>query len=172
MLNRAEDGRDSLVWEWRRGEDTPPTAFGDPTATVGYEMCIFDAAAASPTLLFSAAVPAAAMCASGPCWTGLGAPSGSLGYRFKAAAADAPVADGVRKLQLRPGIDGRAQVSVRGKGEALLMPGEGTHDALPATSPVSVRVELRADNGECWAASYSGAETIINDADRFKARGN
>ena len=100
----------------------------------------------------------------------LGQPAGSRGYRYENRFDQTP--DGIRKLQLRPGAGGRAKVIARGKGPLLMMPGEGGHAPLPVTEPVSVRVELRAANGECWAATYADADTRANDAEHFKAAGH
>jgi hypothetical protein len=52
---------------------------------------------------------------------------------------------GISQVDLKPGRDGKAAISVQGHGANLPFP------ALPLTMPV--RVELRASNGSCWGAS-------------------
>ena len=167
IKDRAEDRRDAFVWKWAQGAETLPGDFGDPTASDDYQLCVFDGGADPATLLFGAAVPAAGTCGSEPCWKALGQPAGSRGYRYENRFDQTP--DGIRKLQLRPGAGGRAKVTARGKGPLLMMPGEGGHAPLPVTEPVAVRVELRAADGECWAATYADADTRANDGEGERA---
>jgi hypothetical protein len=63
---------------------------------------------------------------------------------------------------LRTGIDGKAKVIVRGKGELLGPP------QLPLTEPVLVQV--KSTEGECWEATFT--VPIKDDGETFKSKDN
>ena len=159
LLNaNAADRRDPVVWKWRRGDPTPASDFGDPLAADVYTLCLYDLYPAQATV--AAQAPAAGICAGKPCWKAMGSPPGSKG--FQDADKQRPPAQGVDSIQLRPGADKKARVSVKGRGGNLGMA------APPHDTPVDV--QLRASNGECWESVFYPPGVRKNDAGRFKAK--
>ena len=148
LIDRGDDRKDRLAWKWGKGVTTPKAAFGDPTTTTGYGFCLYDA---GDQLIMSARIPA------GVHWKGV-----ASGFRY----ADRDLsADGVSRIVLGQGLqDGKAKVSVGGKGTGLAMP------ALPiAPAALPLRAQLEAANGECWVATYGGFVST-NAAEKFSAR--
>jgi hypothetical protein len=64
---------------------------------------------------------------------------------------------------LKAGIDGKAKVSVDGKGANLVLPSL-------ATLAFPLRVQLQSEAGQCWEATYSAAGVSQNDGEHLKAR--
>jgi hypothetical protein len=157
LTNRGDDRKDRLDWKWGKGAITPKSAFGDPTTTTDYGLCIYDA---TDQLVMSAIIPPGTLCdPSHPhlCWK-----STTSGFRYRDSALSA---DGVRRVVLGQGLrDGKAKILVVGKGVGLGMP------VLPfAPAALPLRAQLEAGNGECWVATY-GASSSHNTADTFSAR--
>ena len=103
-------------------------------------------------------MPAAGSCNAAnprPCWRAFG-----RGFRY----IDRDYTpDGVQKLVLKSGTAGKAQITLKGRGDNLDMP------PLPvATLPI--RVQLVDSAGGCWEAAYS--TTLRNQMDRLKAKGD
>ena len=157
IRNRTDDERDHIVWKWRRGTATAMDDFGDPVVTDAYGLCIFDELSGTPSLLLASTVPAGGTCNSRPCWTAVG--TGRFKYRNGKTDPD-----GITKILLNAGEDGRARIVVKGKGPLLGLP------TLPL--PLPARVQLQAENGQCWEATYSTAGVKKNDAEQFKGNGD
>jgi hypothetical protein len=116
-------------------------------------LCVYDGAAGP---IASAAAPAGGLCNARrprPCWKETGG-----GVRY--ANGDL-TPDGLQRIDLRAGPDGKAKIVVKGKGEPLALP------PLPILA-LPVTVQLVASDGACWEATYGG--TLRNQPDRFKAR--
>jgi ELWxxDGT repeat protein len=64
LKDRTPDTRDAARWTWTRGEETSPGDLGDPRATSGYALCLYDGAALRMTLR----APAGGTCRGRPCW--------------------------------------------------------------------------------------------------------
>lgn len=139
-----------LGWQWREGAATTVADFGAPDQTSGYQLCLYDPSGAR----LGIGVNAGGVCDGKPCWRST--PSGFT-YRDKTL-----VPDGVFQLLLRAGADGKARVSLVGKGDRLALP-------LPpfASFPLTVQVK-RPDGGECWEATYATA--LQNEPGRLKAK--
>ncbi len=137
LRDRSPDAKDTLQWKWGKGAATTTADFGDPTATTRYDLCIYDGTA---VVVAGAAIPAGGLCAGRLCWTAT-----STGFRYRQKAL---LPHGVSALDLRAGVDGKARVGVKGKGDPLAMP------ALPLTS-LPLTVQLANDAGVCWSASYA-----------------
>jgi cysteine-rich repeat protein len=142
--------RDALVWRWWTGISTPDE-FGDPLATTGYDLCLYDRGTGSLRLLMRESVAPGGTCAGTPCWT---ATSTTFEYRNP----DGPM----QQLVLHGGPSGRATVTARAAGGALTLP------PMPIAPPVMVR--LRGANGLCWGANFSVPER--NRRGRFRSRGD
>jgi cysteine-rich repeat protein len=153
LRDREPDTQDSLQWKWTKGDLTTLADLGDPVnGTTRYDFCVYDESAGVPTVAFRATVPAGGTCGTKPCWKA----GTSLRYDDRAAAAG-----GIRKLVLRPGVQGQARIQVKGKGEVLVLPG------LPLAQAPRVTVQLRSGTGACWGASYA-PPARTNDGEQFK----
>jgi hypothetical protein len=152
MKKGATEAKDSLSWKWSKGSETTLDAFGDPTRTDGYALCLYDGGS---SLVLTAGAPASGACKNGkPCWKA----SGTKGFKY----ADGDLTPhGVQKLQLQAGLDGKAKLSVGGKGALLPMPALDTL-AFP------LWVQLQGSNGQCWETYY--ADPIKQDASGIKAK--
>jgi cysteine-rich repeat protein len=157
LRDRVPDEKDQLQWTWSKGQATDPTDFGDPTAADDYTLCVYDESGATPSVVLRALAPAGGVCGIGepkPCWK----PT-KKGYRYVDKAL---TPDGLLKLDLRAGIDGKAKILAIGRGANLPMP------VLPLATPL--RVQLLAGNGQCWEAVYSAAGVRRNLPAEFKAK--
>ena len=88
VKNSATDAKDSLRWNWTHGSATFG-AFGDPSGSTPYEMCVFDHAGGVPVLAFDQSI----------------APSGkwsttAAGFKFRDTAGSE---GGVTSVTLRAG---------------------------------------------------------------------
>jgi hypothetical protein len=140
-----------------RGQSTNAADFGAPTLTDDYALCMYDESAVAPALVFRAAVPAGGVCRGRQCWKAIGSQSAIHAYRYDDPAA---LQNGITRMQLEPGTDGRATVVVRGKGTSLPLP------SMPLDLPL--RVQLQAENGACWEARYGTDGLSRNDAHQFR----
>jgi len=164
LRDDASDARDKLAWTWAGGQATTPADFGDPVTTDDYTLCVFDQTATAPRLLIRSAAPAASTCPYGaygePCWRALGTPPGNTGFGYRSSGLLLP--DGLARVMLTPGAVGKAKTVVKGRGANLDMP-----SPLDVTMPV--RVQLQAENGQCWEATYTSAQQDREDV--FRAKG-
>jgi cysteine-rich repeat protein len=155
MRDQTDNAKDSLSWKWAKGEQTLLGEFGNPLATTGFTLCVFDRAGGSPARMSSETVPAGASCGAESCWTALG----DRGFRFRDASNRF---DGIRSIVLKPGDAGKAKIIVKGKGENLGLP------SLPLAQDSNVTVQLKRtdDDTICWGADYSAP--ALNEPDRFR----
>lgn len=158
LKDGAPDTRDLVVWSWLKGMETTVGDFGDPEGTDQYDLCIYDDLAGTTKLVLRASAPAGEMCGANPCWKALN----GMGFRYLDPERSP---DGLLKVLLKPGEDERARVLVKGKGASLLDP---PAPALPLELPA--RVQLQAENGECWEADYGAAGMLRNDPTQFKGK--
>ena len=147
---------DRLVWRWLRGEETLPSAFGDPTATHAYTFCVYDRSAPAPTLVAAATIPPGGHCGRRSCWRR--PRPGRFVYRDTRAGAD-----GVTGLTLQVGLVGRASVVLKQVGADLL-------PDLPVGLPLLA--QLQAANGECWETRHTVEGVRRNDGAILRVRGN
>ncbi len=166
IANKTTDTKDGLAWKWTKGAATAAGDFGDPVGTDAYVLCVYDEGG-SPSLLFSATIPFGGTCGTQPCWKGLGNPPGANGFKYKDTLGDA---GGITGILLKPGIAGKAKVTLKGKGTSLVLPGENAHAPLPLPTPVAARVQLHAANGECWEASYAAGGVVKNQPDKLNLK--
>lgn len=157
LTDAAADDKDRLGWTWAKGAVTPRAAFGTPTATTDYQLCIYDETAGTSRLALAAAIPAGGTCGRSPCWRAT-----STGFTY-ANRGGAP--DGVSRVVLKEGtVPGRAKIQLRARGLDVAMP------RLPLSQDPAVTVQLRNSDGACWEARYPAPATR-NRSDRFKDRG-
>ncbi len=141
LKDKSDDTTDKLLWKWLKGAATDVTELGDPTATTGYTLCVYDAAG----------LALAADVGPGPSWSA----TGSSGFTFK--DVESP---GIAVVKLKAGADGKPKALVKGKGSDLPDP------TIPLALPV--RVQLLNSNGACWESIYG--TTIKNEPGQFKAK--
>jgi hypothetical protein len=136
--NAERPSQSSLTWSWVKGEETLEGDLGDPITDTSYSLCLYDSSASSQPRATMVA-PGGTKCGLFPCWFDL--PGPGLMYVDNAGEID-----GLTQIRLTPGADGKAKISVKGRGANLPAP------AIPLAAPVMV--QLQATNGECWAATY------------------
>lgn len=143
IRHRPGNPNPRLLWKWRRGAATSMAELGSPEIDDDYTLCVFDHSAATPALLFAAAVPGGRLCNNLSCWR---RSARQLTYRDRSG-----VPEGIDGLRLQSGEAGRAAVQLKGKGIHLV----GRPDPLPLPPlPTPLRVQLQSADGVCWEASY------------------
>jgi cysteine-rich repeat protein len=148
VRDRTPDTKDRLDWKWKLGTATA-AELGDPLATTGYELCVYDQAEGSAALRMQLSVPPGGVCGRRPCWK---TTRTGLLYRNRTGT--------VRKLVLKGGLPGRASLVMQGQGAGLGLP------AMPLTPAVTV--QLRSTNGLCLSSSHTVPQT--NTPRTFKGR--
>jgi hypothetical protein len=131
--------QDRLVWKGLKGTATGSAAFGDPTATTSYQLCVYDGAGST---VLESEISAAGTCDGRPCWQAT-----AKGFRYRSAALGS---NGSLQLELNAELAGGAKILARVKGLALATP-EPEGDSVP----LPVIVQLSNGGGECWEATYS-----------------
>ena len=154
LTNSTSPAKNRVQWKWSKGAATAVGDFGAPDSSDDYDLCIFDSTSA---LVMSAGLPAGGSCGGKPCWKPV-----SKGFRYHDRDA---TPDGITGALLKAGDAGKAKVSVDGKGGNVVPPNLSML-SLP------LRVQLQAENGQCWEATYSSSGVTKNDGERFKARSN
>lgn len=143
-----------LGWKWL-GDETTSADLGDPLSDDGtnYAFCVYDG---TGTRAFQGLAEAGGLCGLTACWKVLGGAPPPVEYRHPAANAD-----GLYRIRVKPGGDGKARVGVQGLKSNLTLPN------LPLTLPVTA--QLQSADGVCWTASY---DTFVskNDDRKFIAR--
>lgn len=142
--------KDQLKWLWLAGERTTLAEYGNPLGTTQFQLCLYD----STGLRLDANVPAGGLCAGRPCWKAVG----TSGFRY----GDKDLTpDGVQKMNLKSGADGKAQIKLSLRGANLGLP-----DLSTVAQPVTV--QIKNTNGICWEAIYSApsryqSSTVFKD---------
>jgi cysteine-rich repeat protein len=149
VRNAADARRRLLSWRMRSAGGT----VGDPMATTGYRVCIYDGAGAIRSRR-SFTLPAGGQCGRRACWQ---ARSGGFSYRDPAR-----VADGIAGAMLRR-TGGSVALDVRVQGTNAVLP------VSPFDVPVQVQLS-RLDDGECWTSTFSRPGR--NAPSGFSARGD
>lgn len=153
QLRDAPDNKpDRVNWTWKALDGTTSAEFGVPTGSTTYDLCIYDEASGTPTLVLHA-TPAVGTCGTAPCWK---TKSKSHTYKDRAGAAD-----GLSKIILRSSPP-KSRIVVKAKGANLPPLG------LPLANDPAVVVQLRNSDGLCWSASFS--TPIRNTPEQFKAK--
>lgn len=154
IVRKSVDRRHTLEWRWNQGPATTLGAFGMPTTTDAYLLCVYDGSAA-PQPLLALAAPPDDDCIGVPCWD---ASNSAFVYKDRQHTPD-----GLQLVRLRAGAeDGTAAIAVNGRGVNLALP------ELPLTMPIVVQL-ANVVTGACWQATYDAPS--VNDAERFRATG-
>ncbi len=158
MVKQSTDNtRDQVKWVWNRGALTLITDFDNPPlSSATYRVCLYDTSA-SPQPLLDADIPPGGTCGTRPCWKAIV----TRGYVYKNKAG---LPDGLVKLTLTAGVDGRAKILASAKGTNLQTP------APPLTLPVTAQlVIVDGASTQCWQTTFTSATT--NQPSLFRAKG-
>jgi hypothetical protein len=159
-LLQVQDGpgmtRDRLLWRMSSGEATPIAALGDPfLGLTSYRLCLYDETSGGPFLASEAELPAGDYCRGKACWKRLPNQKG-----FVYGDADR-TPDGVAKLVLKTGTEGKAKLILKAQGSRFAVP------TLPFEQAPRVTVQLLNSEGSCWSATF-GVPALQNDTAGFK----
>lgn len=140
--------RNTLTWKWNKGAATSLADFGDPLTSTTYGLCVYDESDGNPILLMDVATS-----------PGSGWAQTATGFKY---TNKAPTGNQPRQIVLQAGAEGKAKISVSGKGDGLPIP------ELPLEQAPKVIVQLQNSAGMCWEAEYSAA--IKSSSAQFKAK--
>jgi hypothetical protein len=149
VKNNADDTKDKLIFKWIKGDMTDINDFGAPTGTTAYALCVYTGTSA-------AAIIDADIAPSALFWT-----MTTTGFKYKDPGG---TSDGITKVILKSGAQGKAKALVKGKGGNLPDPPAG-----PFAEPITAQL-VNSSNNVCYEGVYSGAAIIKNEADQFKAK--
>jgi cysteine-rich repeat protein len=155
LRDAPRDKSDALVWKWASGAATSKGDFGAPPNTTAYQLCIYDG---TPKLILGIGVPAAGICGNRklrPCWK-----ETKTGFTY---ADTAQALGGFLRIKLKEGVEGKAAITVAGRGPHLNVP------ALPLTHPMTIQLK-NVETGLCWGAEHD--LVLKNQGDRFRAKGD
>ncbi len=153
MLPRRSAMKQRIEWRWSLGAATRIGDFGNPVAGGTLAFCVFDESGSRPTVAFRAITRSGA-CGIAPCWKAL-----NSGFQYRSADG---TPSGLTRVLLQAGADGRARISLSGKGPDMRLP------TLPVSLPL--RAQLQAEGGACWEGIYTEAGVAINTAEELQAR--
>lgn len=143
LKNKPGAGSDRLSWKWNKGDETLMADFGDPaTGTDNYRLCVY-AGLSGDGPAYQAFIPPASVCKGGKdCW------SLKVGRSWRYKDGDAS-RDGIAKIQLSAGEQGKAKVRVQAKKSQINL------DGFPADSPITVQL-IRGDDSieQCWQNTF------------------
>lgn len=145
LLLKADGG--VLKYKSAKGDETSTADFSDPTDGTPYELCVIDLDGGVPELVecFQLA-------------PGLGWKAKGNGFQYKDKDGSQ---DGLTRLLLRRGAQGKTKIVARGKEMSL--------PALPLSQDPAVVVLLANDRGLCWVGRFDDPAKV-NTAEKFKAK--
>lgn len=150
----VDPAKHAFSWKWGAGAATDLAAFGDPSMTSDYALCVYDDQGGTPVRRLRMAIAPGGTCKGKPCWKG-----STTGWQYKKSDF---VPKGQLQIKLKSGVAGKAQIAVKAQGPHLGLA------MLPATQSPSVRVQLNNGAGRCWEAVYS--TNTAKDGAQFKAK--
>lgn len=137
LNDKTGASKDGFQWAWKAGAATTKAEFGDPDGTDDYLLCVYGGNVLRATMH----LPAGGVCSGRACWS-----ENSKGFAYKNKAL---TPNGIAQLKLKEGIDGKAQIQVKGRGTNVPLP------PIPSLASPLV-VQLANDGtGMCWAAQYT-----------------
>ncbi len=145
IVDKSPDSKDQLQWKWLKGSATTFPEFGNPVGADDYALCVYN-----PNRTATLLMPAGDTCAGKQCWT---AKTSTFVYKDKDLTPS-----GIAQLTLKAGVDSKAQIQVKGKGDNLPMPVVG--------APMTVQLR-NLTSGACWTATFS-PPYAKNDGITFK----
>ena len=167
IIDKTPDKKDVFKFVWVKGDATTPDEFRDPTMDDGapYRICVWQESG-GVELQFEADVTAGGICGKKPCWK-TNNPGTQLTYVNKEQTPD-----GIKKLVLKSGEQGKAKITAVGKGENLKLPADLS--ILDVPMRVQVLAGFGAGNDPNDAAtcfeSLVTVGTKVGDPEVFKAK--
>jgi hypothetical protein len=155
LQDRTLNDLDQVKWKWSNGQATTFAELGAPLTSDDYALCVYDA---TSQLLFKMTAPAGDMCGTKPCWKQLGSSLVPKGYKYKDLDG---LPHDLDSMTLKAGLDGKAKITLKGKGPNIPMPALGSF-ALPLT------IQMQSGNGACWEATTTAPDA--NTTSLFKAK--
>jgi hypothetical protein len=157
MSDPAGEKRDRLAWLWARGAATTLGELGSPPAGDGVVVCLYEAGALRSAWRAFGDAPACGLAAGEVVsrWR-----TNRRGFTYTHRAG---VPDGIHRVTLRSGLDGKAVIGVNGKGAELTLP-----TLAELTAPVVV--QLHAATGACWEATFGAPFSLRQNGTRFSDR--
>jgi cysteine-rich repeat protein len=150
-LSSRGGNKDKLTWKWGKGPEALLAALGTPDIADEMAFCIFVDEGAGSEIFLSAEVPA------GASWQ----LKGSSTYKYKDSDLQP---DGIRQVQMKAGVAGKAKAKVQGKGSNLGLP------SLPLAPTATVTTQLHnLANGTCFGATFP-TPFRRNDEQNFQAQ--
>lgn len=136
-LSNESAEEQSLSFTWGSGAATTKMEFGDPLAADDYELCIYEGGA----LVRGLRMPFGQLCPTKACWKAT-----TPGYAYSDRDR---TPDGIQKIKMKEGLDGKARIGVKGKGPLLVLPDVGAFNE-------NVDIQLHNTTGTtCWGASFA-----------------
>lgn len=145
MIKNAGGPSDKLTWVWKKGPET----LASEIPPQDYALCVYEGP--SPSLTTALETPGLPC---DPYFCFKTTPKKTI-YKNPGATYD-----GVKKIILKTGDDGKAAAKLTAKGGAIPTP------LLPLLTPVVA--QLHGENGTCLEATYS--DPVRNDALLFRAK--
>lgn len=155
QLRRSTDGtKDQLKWKWSKGPLVEQDDLGNPETTTTYTLCIYDSTGGVDTFAAELTIEPNAN------WDD----NALTGWRYKDGAGSE---DGVQKVHLRTGADGKSAAQIRAKGPRIPMPAPLSPTEIFDQDP-RVTVQLINDTtSTCWTSVFTTA--MRNTAEQFRA---
>jgi hypothetical protein len=150
--NTVRPDKQTLVWKLYRGQETPAAAYGNPTTTDSYALCMYTESGGN---IYQAIAPAGASCVTQPCWRTIG----TRGFAFRDGQGRF---NGLTKIRLYEGTEGRVRVIVKGRGAEL--------DLAQLPMDLPTRVQLQGSHGQCWGTTFDSNGVRRNNDTRFGGR--
>lgn len=148
ITDKSADKKDKLTWKWIKGAATTRAEFADPTTFASYGLCIYAGDALRLTFEIGP---------SSTSWKAI--KHKGFKYLDKSGAVE-----GLTKVVLKSGAEGKAKAVVTGKGVNLPDLGLGS-------LPTPIRAQLfNSSSGVCWEGIYDDAAVIKNSAKKLKAK--
>jgi hypothetical protein len=150
-----DDAKDQLKWSWSKGAAFDQPQLGNPAATTGHALCVYDSSGGTNALRFGVEVdPSLAWDDRAP-----------RGWAYKDGLGSQ---DGVENVQLRAGSTGKTKARLKAAGMPLPLPGP----VDPGYFAQDPRLTVQLINDEavptCWSSVFT--EATENSADAFRAK--
>jgi probable HAF family extracellular repeat protein len=150
-----DDSKDQLKWKWSGGSAVAQADVGNPATADRYRLCIYDSTGDVDNLVTALEI------APNGAWVN----SDPKGYGYKDSEG---AKDGVTKIQIKTGADGKSKAQLAAKGAAIPMPTRfSSTQYFQSGSGVTVQL-ARTGGTQCWTSQFDVATT--NDGTTYKAK--
>ena len=157
LRKRSDPSKNRLKLKWSKGDAVDVDEFDDPTTATDLAICIFHEPGSVLTPAFEARVFGGGECRTKACWKR----QGTKGFVFKDRDG---LGDGIGKVSLRAGDNGKSGILVKGRGANL------PAMTLPMEPAITVQMETN-ENGACWQLDLPAQGIQKNDSEEFKGKG-